>query len=288
VHGELELGVRVRHDLRGPRVRADQHDLALDEITPGVEPDAGCAAAEAGVVDEPQRSPARVHEHDVARVNFRALPFECADEIGACDLVATPKHRHTLESRDVDQHAARRQRADVLDAELREPVAAREVGAVVAVVEHVADADVPEPVELRADLAELGAHDLVVIHRAIRPHGAIGLRNAQAEMAGAEQRHPGFVRAAELVHGAARDEVAGLEHLGRSDAVGRAALVVGAPARGVEAIGLARRDTRCDDGRSRGDQGGENELAAHVDPPEEPKELRRAFGLRPTWRNPNR
>ncbi len=118
-----------------------------------------------------------MHEHDVAGANFRALPLERAAQIGERDLVAALEPRDAFERRDVDEHAARHERADVLDAELREPVGLRELAPVVAVVEQVADADVAEAVELRADLADLGADDLVVIHRAIRAHRPEGLRN---------------------------------------------------------------------------------------------------------------
>ena len=42
-----------------------------------------------------------------------------------------------------------------------------ELGAAVAVVEQVADAEVTEAIELRADLPELSADDLVVIDRLV-------------------------------------------------------------------------------------------------------------------------
>ncbi|HEX7236597.1 MAG TPA: hypothetical protein VF405_06515 [Gammaproteobacteria bacterium] len=100
-----------------------------------------------------------------------------------------------------------------------------------------------EPVELRADLAELGAHDLVVKLQSIRAHRAERLRNFQAEVARAEQRHARFVDVPELIHGAARDEALRLEHLLRRDAVRGAALVFLAPARRAGISRLTERDT---------------------------------------------
>jgi hypothetical protein len=135
-----------------------------------------------------------------------------------------------------------------------------ELGPVVAVVEQVADADVAEPVELRADLAELAADDLVVVHHVVRAHGPERLRNPQAEVPRAEQRHPGLVDVPELVHRASLDQVLRFEHLGRRELVGRAALIGGAPARGIPAVGLAER--RGGDGG--GDAGCEQPTRARV------------------------
>ena len=151
--------------------------------------------------------------HDVAGANLDALALERASQVRERDLVAAVEPRDALERGDVDEHAARHERADVLDAELREPVALRELGAVVAVVEEIADADVAQTVELRADLADLGADDLVVIHGPVRAERPVRLRNPQAEMPRAEQRHARLVDAAELIDGAARHEALRLEHL---------------------------------------------------------------------------
>ncbi|MNC89155.1 hypothetical protein D3C83_50560 [compost metagenome] len=82
MHGELQLGIRVRYDLRCPGVGADQHDLAVHEIARGGEADAGRAGGEFGVVREPKRAPTGMHEHDVAGTDRRgALPRQRALEI---------------------------------------------------------------------------------------------------------------------------------------------------------------------------------------------------------------
>ena len=70
-------------------------------------------------------------------------------------------------SRHVEQDAAREEDADVLDAELLQAVGRAELGAPEAVVEVIVaidpHADVPQAVELGADLADLAAEEVVVI-----------------------------------------------------------------------------------------------------------------------------
>jgi hypothetical protein len=113
----------------------------------------------------------------------------------------------------------------------------------VAVVKQVADADVAQAIELRADLTELAAHELVVEHHVVRAHGSEALRNSQAEMARAEDRHRAFVRASELVDVARRDEALGLEHFRRREAIGGAALIGRAPTRWKPIVVLTERET---------------------------------------------
>ena len=102
-------------------------------------------------------------------LDLHVLALERALEVRRRDLVARRQLVNALELRDVDQHAARDDGADVLDAELGEPLGLGELGAAIAVVEQVADAEVTEAVELRADLPELAADDLVVIDRLVLP-----------------------------------------------------------------------------------------------------------------------
>src|SRR4029079_11654828 len=127
-------------------------------------------------------------------------------------------------------------------------------------------ADVAEAVELRADLAELAAHELVVIDHLVRAERAERLRNLQAEVARAEDRHAALVCAAELVHVSLRDHALCLEHLRGRDSVRGAALIRRAPARRETAVALAerepgRRNAENDDERD------DHESSAHRFPP---------------------
>src|SRR6185369_1355257 len=266
VHRELELRVRIRHDLHRPRVGADHHDLPLDEIAGSFEADARRARAELGVIDHPERAPARVHEHDVARMNLGPLLLQRALQIRERDLVPAVESLDALVARDVHEHAARRDRADVLDAELLESIGLCEIEPVVAVVEEVADADVAEAVELRADLAELAAHELVVIDHLVRAERAERLRNLQAEVARAEDRHAALVRAAELVHDSLRDHALCLEHLRGRDSVRGAALIRRAPARREPVVGLAEGHAAGGDAEN-GDERDDPESSTHRIPP---------------------
>ena len=78
------------------------------------------------------------------------------------DDVGGRKQVDALEARNIDQHAAGHQAADVLDAELVESAARPDVAELVAIVEAVAPHLVRERVELGADLAELGDDQLFV------------------------------------------------------------------------------------------------------------------------------
>ena len=77
-------------------------------------------------------------------------------------ILSTPR-----DCRHVEQHAAREEHADVFDAQLLEPIGRAELRAPESVIKIIvaADphADVPQPVELRADLADLAAEEVVVI-----------------------------------------------------------------------------------------------------------------------------
>ena len=101
--------------------------------------------------------------------DLNVLALQRALQIRRRDLVARRQLVDALELRDVDQHAARDDGADVLDSELGQPFGLGELGAAVAVVEQIAHAEVTETVELRPDLPELAADDLVVIDRFVLP-----------------------------------------------------------------------------------------------------------------------
>src|SRR5262249_39193690 len=106
-----------------------------------------------------------------------------------------------------------------------------------AVVEVVVIADsnahVAESVELGADLADLAAEEVVVIHALILARWPAGRRagDREAEVPLSRQRHAVLVDAAEGVDLALADEPGGLLDMRRAESVGRAALIARAPLR---------------------------------------------------------
>src|SRR5262249_52515865 len=145
--------------------------------------------------------------------------------------------RHLAIRRHVDQHAAREEYADLLDAQLLQAPRRAELRQLVAVVEVIvaahADADVPQAVELRTDLADLAGEHLLVVDAAVlavRPAGR-PTGDGEAEVTLAWQRHAMLINPAQRVDLARTDELGrGQRPLG-GQAVGGAALVVGAPLR---------------------------------------------------------
>ena len=139
--------------------------------------------------------------------------------------------------RDIQQHAAGEEHADVLDAQLLEAVGGAELRAAEAVVEVIvvadADAHVPQAVELGADLADLAAEEIVVIDALILTRRPAGRRSRyrQAEVPLARQRHAMLVDAAERVDLALADQSGGLLDMRGGQPVGRAALIGRAPLR---------------------------------------------------------
>jgi hypothetical protein len=67
----------------------------------------------------------------------------------------------------------------MFDAQLGEPFGRRELRVTVALVEQVPEAEVPQPVELRADLAKLPTGNLVVINGLVAARHLEGLGNTK-------------------------------------------------------------------------------------------------------------
>ena len=150
------------------------------------------------------------------------------------------QHRDPLERRDVDQHPARDERADVLDAELGEARARRHVADLDAVVQAVADRLMREPVELRADLADLGEDDLFVAAAAVRPGIHVRALRFHLEAPADRERHVGPEHAPELEDLAGAYQARGPQHRFGLHVIAGAALVGGAPFRRT-ALGVGRR-----------------------------------------------
>ncbi len=93
----------------------------------------------------------------------------------------------------------------------------------------VAVALVSEAVELRADLADLGEHHLLVAAALVRAGVHEGALEMHVEAARAEERHGGAEHVGKIDHLAGLDQLDGFEHDRRLHQVAGAALVAGAP-----------------------------------------------------------
>jgi hypothetical protein len=82
---------------------------------------------EARIVLAPEPAPAGVDDDGVARLQVHVLPLQRLLQVLHGDLVRVAEHVHALERRHVDEHTARHQGADLLDAELAEAGARRDV-----------------------------------------------------------------------------------------------------------------------------------------------------------------
>src|SRR5262249_17809434 len=99
-----------------------------------------------------------------------------------------------------------------------------------AVLAHL-DADMAEPVELRAGLTDLGGEELIVVNQLVgaeRPARRTA-GDAQREGTLTELGHSRFVDAADAIDLAVLDPLDGIEDLGRRDPIGSAGDVVLAP-----------------------------------------------------------
>ena len=83
--------------------------------------DARSVGREAVAVGVPVRAPAGVNEHGVSGLQRDLLAIERLLQVVNGDLVALGQHRHAFQGRHVDEHPARHEGADVLDAQPREP-----------------------------------------------------------------------------------------------------------------------------------------------------------------------
>ena len=127
------------------------------------------------------------------------------------DLVAVGQHLGALQRRDVDQDATGHQRADVLDAQLAEARARRNLRKAETVVEPIPDRLMAEPVELRPDLPQLGEDDLFVAAAMIQARIDDGAFGQEIEAPPWKEGHGRRQHVAEL------EDLAGLDQAGRAD-----------------------------------------------------------------------
>ena len=264
MHREGEVRVGVRHDLDRPGVGADDGHAFLDQIGRGLQPDAGAAGVEGGVVGDPVAAPAGVDQHDVAfGRRADALFLKRRFDVGDRDFLACI-HRPAPHGGDVEDDAAGEEGLHMLHAQRLDAVGPGDFGNQFAIVEPVAlfaaDADMRKAVELGANLADLGGEEIVhpdhVIRRerpARQPAGA-----AQRKGPRAKERHFRLICAADRKDRAGLHQRHGLHRLGRGHQVGRAGLIVRPVFRLGPVGGVARRHRRSGEER-RGQAGGDGE-----------------------------
>ena len=147
-------------------------------------------------------------DDSVAGLQRQVLLLQGALEILHRDFVIVAQHLDALEGGDVDQDAAREQRADIVDTELLEAVALGVLVDLLAIVPAVEMGLVRKAVELRADLAELGDDELFVraAHVGELVHErALGMH---VEAPRSEERHAGAEHVREFEHLAGLDQFA--------------------------------------------------------------------------------
>ena len=167
-------------------------------------------------------------QDDVSLTDSGARGLERQLEVSRGDDLAGLHPPDAAGPRDIQQHAAGEEHTDVLDAQLLEAVGRAELRAAEAVVEVIvvadADAHMPEAVELRADLADLAAEEIVVIDALILTRRPTGRRSRyrEAEVPLARQRHAVLVDTAQRIDPALADEPGGLLDMRGGQPVGRA------------------------------------------------------------------
>jgi len=145
------------------------------------------------------------------RLEGEVLLLDRAFEVLDGDLVSVAQDGDALVAGNVDQYAAGHQHADLLDAELGEAVARRDVLGLEAIVVHVVVGLVGEAVELRADLSHLGDDQLLVAVALVGEVAHRGALDLHIVHAPGRERHLGIERMAELDHLSALDQLGGIE-----------------------------------------------------------------------------
>ncbi len=181
-------------------------------------------------------------------VNFSRCRACCKSSRG--DLVAVGQHLRALQRRDVDQDATGHQRADVLDAQLAEARARRNLRKAETVVEPIPDRLMAEPVELRPDLPQLGEDDLFVAAAMIEARIDVGAFGEKVEAPSGKEGHGRRQHVAELEDLASLDQSCCAHDGVRTHVVARAALVLRPPFRRT-ARGFGRRLPRLCGSRAR-------------------------------------
>ena len=250
VDDERLLRILTGDHLDGPRVGADGHDLLSHEPVRGVLANPRLATVVRCVLGRElleEVAPTRVQDQDVALAQRDVVHLEAGLDVRPGDhrplVEALPLARAValelpgrLEHLDhVDEDAAGRERLDVLEAELGHVVLVDELAHRDLVEVAVLAPDVPEPVEVGADVTlteprVFHVRELVLAERGTRGEGGRrqdALREARPEEWDAVRqgiRHRNDLPLLDLGRGRLRDR--------RRDAVGRAGLIVGPPGRG--------------------------------------------------------
>src|SRR5688572_22645868 len=170
-----------------------------------------------------------MNQHDVTGANLHVLPLQGASKVGSGDLVTRLQLGNTLVAGHIDEHTAGEQRPNVFDTQLCQPFGLSKVGAIVAVIEEVADTKMAKSVELGSDLAKFTAENLVMVNSLIAPWNLERLRYAKAVMPCPKHRHSGLIGAPNLVNVSSSDEILRFQDLGGRDPIGRTTLVISPP-----------------------------------------------------------
>jgi hypothetical protein len=204
-----------------------------------------------------------VNEHGIAGLECQLLLGQRLLEILRCDLVVLCEHRHAFVCGDIDQYAARDQRAYLLHPKSREAGATRRFLQREAVVHARADHLVAERVELRADLTDLGHDQLFVRTAMVRARIDAGALRENLEASTCGHRHRLRQHAAKLEDLAGLDQPRGFEHALGLHVIARATLIAFAPFRWTS-LSIGRRRPRLRRGRAAGDEHRSHDECSHA------------------------
>ena len=191
----------------------------------------------------PQRRPAVAQQQCIAGRHVRRrhpLGGQCAEQVFHRDFVAVVQSCNALVPGDIDQHAPGDDGPDVLDAQPLQAARRIHLRCGETVVEDVLHAavlhdnflaDMPQAVELRSHLPDLGRQELLVGHDPVVPGRRAPGRQHHRVAAGTEQRHPLLVDLAQFVDLAGGCQPQRLHPLRFGDPVGRPRLVARSPLR---------------------------------------------------------
>ena len=233
-----------RDRLERPVVGADRDHALAHQIARAVTAQPGLDRTVALRVLVDQAQPAGVEDDHVALPNLDALFLRDRVDLGLVEGRAFLDHVDAVVRRHVEQHTARDHRRHGVGPELLHAADARDVAPLQAVVVAVADTDVAEPVDLRAD-AGPAVQDVVVVGRvgvaqALARAGLARLHDVDRAGARWVGRRRGADGDAERVDLAGLDELGGLQRDRRGQVVRGAEFVFRAPLARVPGGGLRR------------------------------------------------
>src|SRR5262249_31511418 len=157
------------HCLNRPRVRADTGNFAFSQPLCRGLTRASVAFVELDVVLLPQlHVPGMEQDHTALAGLFDVLFREGLFDVLDRDDIADGQPFPALQCQNIQQHAAREERFDVVDTELLEAIGATDLllgqAVIVAYLVPDHDPDMAKPVKLRPYLADFTREHLIVVH----------------------------------------------------------------------------------------------------------------------------